>query len=583
MGERYRPKSTGDMRELQEQDVHLEVRSSTPPLTIEMMQRQSEARQETVSTGSFLNETHFNTSNWAVFKDDRLLGEFDPSTGVLGINDWLNRVNQCAKMYHWDDMTIVYLALGKLKGLARLWYESLNNTQYSWAQWQELLKNTFPQKTNFGHAFHDAAAYKARFGQDLYDYCFQKVSKLNKLKLNLTDEQIIDCVIEGVQDKQIQLTLRAANCKTFVSFAAYVKNFPSSSGHSNSFTSVNRKRKFDSYSANSQKNTATDKVRCFVCKELGHKRNSCPNINNSVPIKCNFCNKIGHTENVCRKKTFEKSQKQTKSINLIATTQKNIYFKRAKINNIRVECFVDFGSECTLIKRSLASKLNLTLSEIANKIELRGFSGGSVTPFQQCWANVTIGGVCLHILIYVIEDKDMFIDLLVGHTFTENQSLIVIKTSKQLIFSKLPSIPEGNIEYKRFLNINILQEYSSQQLNFESLKSGNINSQQKLKLFELLQKYKHCFCFHLNQLGCTNKIEMKIELSSDKPVVYKPYRLSISERSKVKQITDELLEAGIIRESRSPYASPILLVNKKDGGVRMCIDFRALNLIRKKK
>ena len=53
--------------------------------------------------------------------------------------------------------------------------------------------------------------------------------------------------------------------------------------------------------------------------------------------------------------------------------------------------------------------------------------------------------------MYIIEDKDMFIDLLVGHTFTENQSLIVIKTCKQLIFSKLPSIPDGNIEYKKYM------------------------------------------------------------------------------------------------------------------------------------
>lgn len=75
--------------------------------------------------------------NWALYKDDRLLSDFDPSNTDQNITDWLNKVNQCAQMYRWDELTTIYLALGKLKGLARLWYDSLKteNAQYSWAQW----------------------------------------------------------------------------------------------------------------------------------------------------------------------------------------------------------------------------------------------------------------------------------------------------------------------------------------------------------------------------------------------------------------------------------------------------------------
>jgi hypothetical protein len=54
-------------------------------------------------------------------------------------------------------------------------------------------------------------------------------------------------------------------------------------------------------------------------------------------------------------------------------------------------------------------------------------------------------------------------------------------------------------------------------------------------------------------------------------------RLALTERIAVREIVTSLLEHEIIRESESPYASPILLVKKKDGNYRMCVDYRELN------
>jgi len=44
----------------------------------------------------------------------------------------------------------------------------------------------------------------------------------------------------------------------------------------------------------------------------------------------------------------------------------------------------------------------------------------------------------------------------------------------------------------------------------------------------------------------------------------------------VKAHINQLLESQVIRESSSPYASPIVLVRKKDGGLRLCVDYRPL-------
>ena len=55
------------------------------------------------------------------------------------------------------------------------------------------------------------------------------------------------------------------------------------------------------------------------------------------------------------------------------------------------------------------------------------------------------------------------------------------------------------------------------------------------------------------------------------------YRTSPTKLAEVRRQLDEFLSKGWIRPSTSPYGAPVLFVRKKDGSLRMCIDYRALN------
>jgi hypothetical protein len=75
-------------------------------------------------------------------------------------------------------------------------------------------------------------------------------------------------------------------------------------------------------------------------------------------------------------------------------------------------------------------------------------------------------------------------------------------------------------------------------------------------------------------------IEFSIDLLlGTAPIAKRPYRMAPVEHEEVKKTIDELLAKGYIRRSFSPWAFPVLLVEKKDGAKRMCVDYRDLNTV----
>jgi len=100
-------------------------------------------------------------------------------------------------------------------------------------------------------------------------------------------------------------------------------------------------------------------------------------------------------------------------------------------------------------------------------------------------------------------------------------------------------------------------------------------------LTPLLKDYKHVFPNEVpHGLPPKRSIQHNIDLIPGAMLPKKPaYRMNPQETQEVQRQVDELLAKGLIRESLSPCAVPALLVPKKDGSMRMCVDSRAINKI----
>ena len=110
------------------------------------------------------------------------------------------------------------------------------------------------------------------------------------------------------------------------------------------------------------------------------------------------------------------------------------------------------------------------------------------------------------------------------------------------------------------------------------LSTASFNSQaEKTNLASLLHEYADVFSQHDFDYGCASGVEHEIPLIDDDPFRLPYRRIPPAQFQEVRRHIQEMEKAGVIKKSSSPYASPIVVVQKKDGSIRLCVDYRRLN------
>ncbi|MCM8922225.1 MAG: hypothetical protein LC540_19555, partial [Candidatus Thiodiazotropha sp.] len=109
--------------------------------------------------------------------------------------------------------------------------------------------------------------------------------------------------------------------------------------------------------------------------------------------------------------------------------------------------------------------------------------------------------------------------------------------------------------------------------------SQHLSTAEKCQLADLLNTYQDVFAMSSSDLGRCERVQHRIHTGDAIPVRQPARRLPFGKRIVEQQEIHKMLEKGVIEPFNSPWSSPIVLVTKKDGSIRFCVDYRVLNTL----
>lgn len=176
--------------------------------------------------------------------------------------------------------------------------------------------------------------------------------------------------------------------------------------------------------------------------------------------------------------------------------------------------------------------------------------------------------------------KELYIREIITNVI-ENYATIEIHnySSQSISYNFLKPLPTSDITKCHIDNPCIQYNDHVDQI---PIRTEHMNKEERNKILKFLSKYRQLLHADEQILDCTNAVQHEIKTKSDTPIFSKLYRLPQIHQKEVSRQINDLLTKGIIRPSSSPWAAPVLIVDKKlDASgkrkFRMCIDYRNLN------
>ncbi|GJR35735.1 putative reverse transcriptase domain-containing protein [Tanacetum coccineum] len=316
----------------------------------------------------------------------------------------------------------------------------------------------------------------------------------------------------------------------------------------------------------------TNAIVCFECGAPGHFRKDCPQ----------WKNKNQGNGNAVARAYAVGVAGQNPDNNVVTGT--------FLLNNRCASILFDTGADRSFVSTQFSTLINIAPTTLDHGYNVELADGRII------WVNTVLLGCTLNFLNHPFHVDLMPVemgtyDVIIGMDWlTKYQA--VIDCAKKIV--RIPFGSEILIFHgdgsrnKRGTRLNIISCTKAQKYLLQGChvflahitikETGDKSKKKQLQDVPIVKNFPEVFPEDLPGLPHTRQVEFHIDLvPGAAPVARAPYRLAPSEMKELADQLQELSDKGFIRPSSSPWGAPVLFVKKKDGSLRMCIDYRELN------
>lgn len=462
-------------------------------------------------------------------------------------------------------------------------FETNQKKEADFASYKELKEFLDKQFTGKRNIIYMRAKFNSRVQKDgelAEAYIGELISMAKNCDFkSLENELIRDRLVVGIRDIKLSETLQMDESLTLEKAIDKIKQSEQIKEENrelrrnpevvNRVTQQNNSTRWERKNRNEtkeerQKETNAPSNQCYKCgKRPSHPKNKCP----ANKVRCRKCKIVGHFAAQCRTKRFsevvdegssssEESGEEIGEIINISRIKENDPWKvKLKVGNAKIQFKLDTGADETVLSRNdYERKLQNMFHLEETKVKLVGPGTGESSElkvFGQVKIPVTMHGCIKEIKCYVVDTKEN----LLGRPALTELDLVTWK-NKKLIRHVNEAVENAN--------------RASTTNNFQSKSKGSMEKQ-------IAELYPELF----SGLGKLKNFRHKICLSEN-AIPYAcvtPRRVPLPLQRKVEDELKRMVRDGVIEEieEATEWCSPMVVVPKKDDGVRVCSDYTELN------